>query len=88
MGFWDTITDLVEAATPWATADAEAPAAESTVRFSLFCGYTGGRNANPSWEAHGGNGGCRDTATGAYLDALRGRKTAGEGYSGPAWPDG
>lgn len=38
MGFWDTITDLVEAATPWATADAEAPAAESTVRFSLFCG--------------------------------------------------
>lgn len=37
MGFWDTITDLVEAATPWATADAEAPA-ESTVRFSLFCG--------------------------------------------------
>ncbi|KAK0743159.1 ubiquinol-cytochrome C reductase hinge protein-domain-containing protein [Schizothecium vesticola] len=29
MGFWDTITDLVEAATPWATADAEAPAAES-----------------------------------------------------------
>ncbi|KAK4241765.1 ubiquinol-cytochrome C reductase hinge protein-domain-containing protein [Achaetomium macrosporum] len=32
MGFWDTITDLVEAATPWATADAEAPgpAREST----------------------------------------------------------
>ncbi|KAK1836647.1 ubiquinol-cytochrome C reductase hinge protein-domain-containing protein [Podospora conica] len=29
MGFWDTITDLVEAATPWATADAEAPAAET-----------------------------------------------------------
>jgi ubiquinol-cytochrome c reductase subunit 6 len=28
MGFWDTITDLVEAATPWATADAEAPAKE------------------------------------------------------------
>jgi len=28
MGFWDTITDLVEAATPWATADAEAPAQE------------------------------------------------------------
>ncbi|KAL2016847.1 hypothetical protein VTK56DRAFT_2922 [Thermocarpiscus australiensis] len=30
MGFWDTITDLVEAATPWSTADAEAPAKEST----------------------------------------------------------
>ena len=29
MGFWDTITDLVEAATPWATADAEAPAQET-----------------------------------------------------------
>ncbi|KAL2197854.1 ubiquinol-cytochrome C reductase hinge protein-domain-containing protein [Corynascus similis CBS 632.67] len=28
MGFWDTITDLVEAAAPWATADAEAPANE------------------------------------------------------------
>jgi hypothetical protein len=26
MGFWDTITDIVEAATPWATAEAEAPA--------------------------------------------------------------
>lgn len=25
MGFWDTITDLVEAATPWSVADAEAP---------------------------------------------------------------
>jgi len=28
MGFWDTITDLIEAAAPWATADAEAPAKE------------------------------------------------------------
>jgi ubiquinol-cytochrome c reductase subunit 6 len=28
MGFWDTITDLVEAAAPWATADADAPAKE------------------------------------------------------------
>ena len=28
MGFWDTITDLVEAATPWATADAEVPVRE------------------------------------------------------------
>lgn len=28
MGFWDTITDLVEAAAPWGTADAEAPAKE------------------------------------------------------------
>ena len=25
MGIWDTITDLVEAATPWGTAEAEAP---------------------------------------------------------------
>jgi hypothetical protein len=25
MGIWDTITDLVEAATPWSTAEAEAP---------------------------------------------------------------
>jgi len=31
MGFWDTITDLVEAATPWVTAEAEAPALETTV---------------------------------------------------------
>ncbi|KAI1337053.1 ubiquinol-cytochrome C reductase hinge protein-domain-containing protein [Xylariaceae sp. FL0016] len=28
MGIWDTITDLVEAATPWTTAEAEAPPAE------------------------------------------------------------
>ncbi|KAI1402720.1 Non-heme 11 kDa protein of cytochrome bc1 complex [Hypoxylon fuscum] len=28
MGIWDTITDLVEAATPWSTAEAEAPAEE------------------------------------------------------------
>ncbi|KAK1767674.1 ubiquinol-cytochrome C reductase hinge protein-domain-containing protein [Phialemonium atrogriseum] len=28
MGIWDTITDLVEAATPWSTAEAEAPAQE------------------------------------------------------------
>lgn len=37
MGFWDTITDLVEAAAPWSTADAEAPEAapeESKVRSS------------------------------------------------------
>lgn len=27
MGFWDTITDLVDAATPWGVADAEAPEA-------------------------------------------------------------
>lgn len=33
MGFWDTLTDLVEAATPWATAEAEAPAKEVTVCF-------------------------------------------------------
>ncbi|KAI2628806.1 Non-heme 11 kDa protein of cytochrome bc1 complex [Hypoxylon sp. NC1633] len=26
MGIWDTISDLVEAATPWSTAEAEAPA--------------------------------------------------------------
>jgi hypothetical protein len=31
MGFWDTITDLVEAATPWATAEAEAPAQDEQV---------------------------------------------------------
>ncbi|KAK2049817.1 Non-heme 11 kDa protein of cytochrome bc1 complex [Colletotrichum somersetense] len=28
MGFWDTITDLAEAAMPWANVEAEAPAAE------------------------------------------------------------
>ncbi|KAI1141563.1 Non-heme 11 kDa protein of cytochrome bc1 complex [Hypoxylon sp. FL0543] len=28
MGIWETITDLVEAATPWSTAEAEAPAEE------------------------------------------------------------
>ncbi|KAI1811202.1 ubiquinol-cytochrome C reductase hinge protein-domain-containing protein [Poronia punctata] len=28
MGVWDVITDLVEAATPWSTAEAEAPPAE------------------------------------------------------------
>lgn len=42
MGFWDTITDLVEAAAPWSTADAEAPEAapeESKVRSnSALCG--------------------------------------------------
>ncbi len=27
MGIWETFTDLVEAATPWSTAEAEAPAA-------------------------------------------------------------
>ena len=31
MGFWDTITDLVEAAAPWSTAEAEAPPAEDKV---------------------------------------------------------
>lgn len=25
MGIWETFTDLVEAATPWSTAEAEAP---------------------------------------------------------------
>ncbi|KAI5922795.1 ubiquinol-cytochrome C reductase hinge protein-domain-containing protein [Camillea tinctor] len=28
MGIWETFTDLVEAATPWSTAEAEAPAEE------------------------------------------------------------
>ncbi len=28
MGIWDTITDLVEAATPWGAVEAEAPAKE------------------------------------------------------------
>ncbi|OTB09554.1 hypothetical protein M426DRAFT_81535 [Hypoxylon sp. CI-4A] len=28
MGIWDTISDLVEAATPWSTAEADAPAEE------------------------------------------------------------
>ncbi|KAK3937853.1 ubiquinol-cytochrome c reductase complex 17 kd protein [Diplogelasinospora grovesii] len=28
MGIWDAITDLIEAATPWTTAEAEAPAAQ------------------------------------------------------------
>jgi len=28
MGIWDTLTDLIEAATPWVTAEAEAPAAQ------------------------------------------------------------
>lgn len=38
MGFWDTITDLVEAAAPWSTAEAEAPESapeESKVRSSI-----------------------------------------------------
>ncbi|KAJ4390236.1 ubiquinol--cytochrome-c reductase subunit 6 [Neurospora sp. IMI 360204] len=26
MGFWDAVTDLIDAATPWATVEAEAPA--------------------------------------------------------------
>lgn len=34
MGFWDTITDMVEAATPWSVVDAEAPE-EPKVRFVL-----------------------------------------------------
>ncbi|KAK0708237.1 ubiquinol-cytochrome C reductase hinge protein-domain-containing protein [Lasiosphaeris hirsuta] len=28
MGIWDTLTDLIEAATPWTTAEAEAPVAQ------------------------------------------------------------
>lgn len=28
MGIWETFTDLVDAATPWSTAEAEAPPAE------------------------------------------------------------
>lgn len=36
MGFWDTITDLVDAATPWSVADAEAP--EETKVRSPLCG--------------------------------------------------
>lgn len=28
MGFWDVITDIVEAATPWSVAEAEAAVAE------------------------------------------------------------
>lgn len=32
MGFWDTVNDIVEAAVPWATAEAEAPPAEEKVR--------------------------------------------------------
>ncbi|KAK8116123.1 Non-heme 11 kDa protein of cytochrome bc1 complex [Apiospora sp. TS-2023a] len=28
MGIWETFTDLVDAATPWSTAEAEAPASE------------------------------------------------------------
>lgn len=35
MGIWDTIQDLVEAAAPWSTAEAEAPA-EDKVRFLRF----------------------------------------------------
>lgn len=31
MGFWDTVTDLLEAATPWAVAEAEAPVAQESV---------------------------------------------------------
>lgn len=36
MGVWDVITDLVEAATPWSTAEAEAPLAEDKVRHTLM----------------------------------------------------
>lgn len=36
MGFWDTITDLAEAAMPWATVEAEAPAAEEKVSEAFF----------------------------------------------------
>ena len=31
MGIWETFTDLVEAATPWSTAEAEAPVQEEQV---------------------------------------------------------
>lgn len=34
MGVWDVISDLVEAATPWSTAEAEAPPAEEKVLHS------------------------------------------------------
>lgn len=36
MGFWDTITDLVEAATPWSTAEAEAPPEDKVREFILI----------------------------------------------------
>ena len=38
MGIWDTITDLVEAAKPWSTAEAEAPVAteEEQVNAAFF----------------------------------------------------
>lgn len=54
MGFWDTITDLVEAAAPWSTADAEAPEAapeESKVRSStaLYVQLRGPRQAT-AWR--------------------------------------
>lgn len=32
MGIWETLTDLVDAAAPWSTAEAEAPASEEQVR--------------------------------------------------------
>lgn len=34
MGVWDVINDLVEAATPWSAAEAEAPPATAKVRRS------------------------------------------------------
>lgn len=35
MGIWDLVTDLAEAALPWSTVEAEAPAAEDQVRTNL-----------------------------------------------------
>lgn len=46
MGFWDAITDLVDAATPWSVADAEAPPAEDKAEESKVRNvprYCGGR---------------------------------------------
>lgn len=77
MGFWDTITDLVEAATPWATADAEAPAAESKVRFSLLCGWTGSSEANLRRRDTEETGKMPTPQAGRIRGVWEGRKTVG-----------
>lgn len=49
MGIWDTITDLVEAATPWSVVEAEAPAQEEQVRALFFVITASGIRASRHW---------------------------------------
>ncbi|KAK9424226.1 putative Ubiquinol-cytochrome C reductase hinge protein-domain-containing protein [Seiridium unicorne] len=54
MGFWDTITDLVEAATPWTTAEAEAPAQDEQANDDSKADESEESKDEPKEEEEGG----------------------------------